>query len=478
MNLRFKFTLSVSILLILVIFFVAYSIFLAQKNFLTLQFEEDRVRSYRLFFHSCEKALKVNDVDQLISIIDSIVSIHRPAVVYSGYVSAERNIFTSRDDKNIGSAFVPRIKKAYSPKTDIYESLTGEYIFEYAAPILYGDKYGGTLVVGFSQDYMESLIQQGTSLIYKQIKAVAFIALILGILGANFMAWQLSKPIQLLARAAKKIGEGDMNVNVDVKRSDELGVLSKAFNEMIVKVKETDELKDGFVSSVSHELRSPLAAIDGYCDLLIEGVEGSERKYSLEQQLKGLKIIKNASIRLTNFINNILDLAKMKAGKFEMKAGSVFVDEIVREITLLFESLAVTQNKKLSFKMPQSMPPIYGDNEKIKQVLTNLVSNAFKFTKEGDRITISGMISPSYGNDFIEIWVADTGIGLTKRDAEKVFEKFYQVRGGEFKKPKGTGLGLSIVYEMIKLHHGRIWAESELGVGTTFKFVLPIRNGN
>lgn len=474
MNLRLKFTLSVSILLLFVIFFVSYTIFSAQKKFLTLQFEEDRVRSYKVFFHSCEEALKVEEEDQLVNTINSIVSIHKPAIVYAGYISTARNIYTTRDGNNIGSAFIPRMKKVYSQKSEIYESLTGEHIYEYAAPVMIGDKYKGTLIVGFSQDYMDSLIQMGTSLIYKQIKTVAFIALILGILGANFMAWQLSEPIRQLAQAAKKIGEGNMDVNVDVKRSDELGVLSKTFNEMIVKVKETDELKDGFVSSVSHELRSPLAAIDGYCDLLIEGVE---KKYSSEQQLKGLKIIKDATIRLTNFINNILDLAKMKAGKFEMKAGPVFVDEIIREITLLFESLAVTQNKKLSFNLPQSMPPIYGDNEKIKQIVTNLVSNAFKFTKESDSITISGMISPAYGNEFIEVWVADTGIGLSKQDAEKVFDKFYQVKEGEFKKPKGTGLGLSIVYEIIRLHHGRIWAESDLGAGTTFKFVLPIRSG-
>jgi two-component system sensor histidine kinase VicK len=86
------------------------------------------------------------------------------------------------------------------------------------------------------------------------------------------------------------------------------------------------------------------------------------------------------------------------------------------------------------------------------------------------------MISPSYGNDFVEVWVADTGVGLSKQDTERVFEKFYQVKEGEFKKPKGTGLGLSIVYEIIRLHHGRIWAKSELGAGTTFKFVLPIRS--
>ena len=245
-----------------------------------------------------------------------------------------------------------------------------------------------------------------------------------------------------------------MNVNVNVIRSDEIGLLAKTFNEMIVKVKETDELKDGFVSSVSHELRSPLTTIDRYCDLLMEGVE---KQYSAQQQLKGLKIIKDATIRLTNFINNILDLAKIKAGKFEIKAGPVFVDEIIKEIVLLFESLAVTQNKNLSFELSAGVSAIYGDNERIKQVITNLVSNAFKFTREGDGIKISAMISPSYGEEFVEIWVADTGIGLAKQDAEKVFEKFYQVKEGEFKKPKGTGLGLSIVYEIVRLHHGRIW---------------------
>ena len=473
MNLRLKFTLSVSILLLFVIFFVSYTIFSAQKSFLTLQFEEDRDRSFKVFFHSCEEALKVNEDEQVTSIVDSIVSIHKPAIVFAGYISSDKAVFTSRDDKNIGSAFVPRIKKAYTPKTENYESLTGENIHEYSSPIVHGDKYLGTLIVGFSQDHMDSLVQEGTSIIYRKIMTAAFLAMFLGIIGANFMAWQLSKPIRILADAAKQIGEGNMDVNVGLKRSDEIGVLANAFNEMIVKVKETDELKDGFVSSVSHELRSPLAAIDGYCDLLIDGIENN---YPREQQLKGLKIVKDASIRLTNFINNILDLAKMKAGKFEMKAGPVYINEIIKEITQLFESLAVTQNKKLTFHLPQSLPPIYGDTEKIKQVITNLVSNAFKFTREGDSITLNGMMSPSYGNDFIEVWVADSGIGLTKRDAEKVFEKFYQVKEGEFKKPKGTGLGLSIVYELVRLHNGRIWAESELGVGTTFKFVLPVKN--
>ena len=473
MNLRLKFTFSVSILLLFVIAFVSYTIYTAQKNYLTLQFEETRDQSFKVFFHSCEKAIKSNEEDQIRSIIDSVVSIHKPAIVYASYVSGYRIVFTSRDtDNNIASAFSTRAKRTYTSKTDQYESLTGENIYEYASPILSGDKYLGTLVVGFSQDYMNSTIKKGTSLISQKIKTVALLAVIFGILAANFMAGQLSKPIRLLAHAAKKIGQGDMDVKVDVKRGDEIGLLAKTFNEMAVQVKETDKLKDGFVSSVSHELRSPLAAIDGYCDLLIEGVN---KNYPPEQQLRGLKIIKDASLRLTNFINNILDLAKMKAGKFEMKAGPVPLGDIIKEISQLFESLAVAQSKTLAYSIAPAIPLVYGDAEKVKQVITNLLGNALKFTRENDRITISCMVSPSYGNEYVEVWVADTGIGIAQDEADKIFKEFYQVKEGEFKKPKGTGLGLSIVYEIIKLHRGRIWAEGEIGKGTTFKFVLPVR---
>lgn len=471
MNLRIKFTFSASLLLLIVIFFVSYTIFSAQRKFLTNQFEENRDRTYKVLYYSCEEALKSNEEEQLKSLLDSTVSIHKPSIVYAAYVSGYKQVFSSRDDKNIASAFTARVKKAYSPKTDIYESLTAETVYEYASPILSGEKYLGTLIVGFSHDYMQAGIQKGTSLISHNIKKAALIAFILGILGANFMAFRLIQPIRLLAEAAKRIADGDQDVQVEIKRSDELGLLAKTFNEMAVKVQETDKLKDGFVSSVSHELRSPLAAIEGYCNLLIEGVHNN---HPAEQQLRGLTIIKDATLRLTNFINNILDLAKMKAGKFEMKPGPIFIDETIQEITRLFESLALSQNKTLKSIIKEDLPPVFGDAEKIKQVITNLVSNALKFTKENDSIVISAMVSKSYGPDFVEVWVEDSGIGLTKEEAEKVFEKFYQVKDGEFKKPKGTGLGLSIVYEIIKLHHGRIWAEGNLGKGATFKFVLPV----
>ena len=130
--------------------------------------------------------------------------------------------------------------------------------------------------------------------------------------------------------------------------------------------------------------------------------------------------------------------------------------------------------KTIDYVANEEIPDVLIDADKIKQVITNLVSNAMKFTKENGKIIIKLLAnSPGYGNDYIEVWVQDDGIGIPKEQVDLVFEKFYQVQEGEFKRPKGTGLGLTIVFEMIKLHKGYVWAESDIGQGTTFKFTLP-----
>jgi len=187
--------------------------------------------------------------------------------------------------------------------------------------------------------------------------------------------------------------------------------------------------------------------------------------------------MKDATIRLTNFINNILDLAKIKAGKFEIRKMPVNMNELSQEIVSLFESLAAQQNKKLMYESYGELPNIEVDPEKIKQVITNLIGNAMKFTPENAEITVSARAIKGTGTNvpkFIEVWVADTGIGIPPEALTKVFDRFFQVQESENKKPKGTGLGLAIIAEIIKLHDGKIWVESTLGKGSVFKFILPV----
>ena len=473
MNLRTKLTLYVSSLLIVVIVAVSYNIFVTQKKILTHQISENRTKAFQSFVSMCNEAIKVKDDIQVNNAVKLLVSTYNPSVVYAGYINSNGVVmYSSRDeDRNMDSVLKSRIKKTSKNYIETYSSLTGEQICEFATPFFFNGKNVGTFVVGFSQDNMKKQIDEGISFMLSKIKIVVLVTMFFGILLSYLLGYSFGRPIKILTNAAEQIAKGNLDVEIKVNRKDEIGKLSTTFNDMAKQIKELDSMKDSFVSSVSHELRSPLSAIDGYCDLLIECVD---KNYSKEQELKGLKIIKQATVRLTNFINNILDLAKMKANKLEVKKTESEIGPIIEEIVALYQPLAEQQKKKVYFEINGDIPKVNMDTERIKQVITNLVSNAMKFTKENGSVGVKAFPnSAGYGNEYIEVWVQDDGVGIPKQQVDLVFQKFYQVKDGEFKKPKGTGLGLTIVYEMIKLHNGYVWAESDLGKGTTFKFVLP-----
>lgn len=473
MNLKAKITLYVSFLLLIVIVAVSYNIFVTQKKILTHQISENRTRAFKSFVSMCNEAVKVKDDGQVNNAVELLVSTYKPSVVYAGYINSNNVVmFASRDeDRNIDSVLKTRIKKTNKDYIEVYSSLTGEQICEFATPFFFNGENVGTFVVGFSQNNMKEEIDNGISIMLHKIKIIVIVTMIIGLILSYFLGYSFAKPIKMLTNAAEQISKGNLDVEIKVNRKDEIGKLSNTFNNMAKQIKELDSMKDSFVSSVSHELRSPLSAIDGYCDLLIECVNNN---YSKEQELKGLQIIKQATVRLTNFINNILDLAKMKANKLEVKKVDADIAPIIDEIVTLYQPLATQQKKRVYSEINGKIPKINIDVEKIKQVITNLVSNAMKFTKENGSVGVKAFPnSNGYGDDYIEIWVQDDGVGIPKQQVDLVFQKFYQVHDGEFKRPKGTGLGLTIVFEMIKLHKGYVWAESDLGKGTTFKFALP-----
>lgn len=473
MNLKAKITLYVSFLLLIVIVAVSYNIFVTQKKILTHQISENRTRAFKSFVSMCNEAVKVKDDGQVNNAVELLVSTYKPSVVYAGYINSNNVVmFASRDeDRNIDSVLKTRIKKTNKDYIEVYSSLTGEQICEFATPFFFNGENVGTFVVGFSQNNMKEQIDNGISIMLHKIKIIVIVTMIIGLILSYFLGYSFAKPIKMLTNAAEQISKGNLDVEIKVNRKDEIGKLSNTFNNMAKQIKELDSMKDSFVSSVSHELRSPLSAIDGYCDLLIECVNNN---YSKEQELKGLQIIKQATVRLTNFINNILDLAKMKANKLEVKKIDADIAPIIDEIVTLYQPLATQQKKKVYSEINGKIPKVNIDVEKIKQVITNLVSNAMKFTKENGSVGVKAFpTSNGYGDDYIEVWVQDDGVGIPKQQVDLVFQKFYQVHDGEFKRPKGTGLGLTIVFEMIKLHKGYVWAESDIGKGTTFKFALP-----
>ncbi|MBS1607249.1 MAG: GAF domain-containing protein, partial [Bacteroidetes bacterium] len=238
--------------------------------------------------------------------------------------------------------------------------------------------------------------------------------------------------------------------------------------------------KSAFLSTVSHELRTPLTSVLGFAKIIRKRLE--ERIFPLtdksdpktekatQQVSENLGVVISEGERLTTLINDVLDLAKIEAGRMEWNMDKVSLNEIVERATMVTTSLFDQKGLKLEKEMEPDLPEISGDRDKLIQVVVNLLSNAVKFTNEGK---VKCKVFKE--NDEIIVSITDTGIGIAKEDYGAVFEQFKQVGGDTLTdKPKGTGLGLPICKEIVEHHGGRIWLDSERGKGSTFSFALPV----
>ena len=273
------------------------------------------------------------------------------------------------------------------------------------------------------------------------------------------------------------------NVGVAIKKARLFEEVKQANTEADAARKTAEEAnaaKSAFLSTVSHELRTPLTSVLGFAKITKKRLEEkifpitdkSDPKTikTIEQISGNLNVVISEGERLTNLINDVLDLAKIEAGKMEWNVDPVHVPDIVDRAIAATSSLFEHKNLKLETKIEKDLPEISGDRDKLIQVVVNLLSNAVKFTPEGK--VICSVFQKEEG---IVVGITDTGIGIAPGDHDKVFEQFKQVGDTLTDKPKGTGLGLPICKEIVEHHGGKIWLESDLGKGSTFYFMLPLQ---
>ncbi|MBF0238157.1 MAG: response regulator [SAR324 cluster bacterium] len=237
-------------------------------------------------------------------------------------------------------------------------------------------------------------------------------------------------------------------------------------DQLYQKQLQLDHLKDEFLANTSHELRTPLNGIIGLAESILDE---SLAAFS-EAQIENLQMIAQSGKRLSNLVNDILDFSKMKNREIELHKNSLDLCKTV-EIILMFTKTAV-ERKKLSLRnqLPETLPPVLADEERLQQILFNLVGNAVKFTHEGS-VTISASEEPE---QMLKISITDTGIGIPAHLQEKIFNPFEQGDGSTAREYGGTGLGLSITNNLVELHGGKLSVISEVGKGSTFSFTLPI----
>lgn len=286
-----------------------------------------------------------------------------------------------------------------------------------------------------------------------------------GIMISIFITRSITRPLSFLKKKTRQVARGDFEGNLDLSSPPEIEGLAQDFNLMCNKLKEMEKMKSDFFSLMAHELRTPLASIKEGTNLLLKGI-GEEYN---EKRRMVLTVIAEESNRLIDLVNSLLDLSKMEAGMMALNLEKSDIRSLINKAVSGMEPLAMAKNVGIKVEIPQDLPYVKMDEERILQALRNLIGNAVKFTPGGGHVTISAQPLEKG----VSVSVADTGPGVPKEDLNAIFDKFRQATLTNYSKIKGTGLGLAIVKHIISAHGGKVWVESEPGHGCTFIFLLP-----
>lgn len=318
--------------------------------------------------------------------------------------------------------------------------------------------------------YVSSLKEIDIQLFWIVLAILAAFSVLLNI--ASFFGHLFSNniiaPLTELNEVTNRISEGDLDARFSPKDyHDEITELGENINHMAEEVSSSDKIKNDFISTVSHEMKTPLTAIKGWAETLMMGGE-SDR----ELTKRGLEVIINETEQLTNVVNDLLDLSKIVNGRFTMNYEKVDILSELDDTIYVFKERSLRDGITLNYNVPAEPTPTEGDAARLRQVFVNLLDNAFKYSEHGDTVTVvAKLIPPAEEGDKgqVKIFVEDTGCGIAPEELPRVKEKFYKSNISV----QGSGIGLAVCDEIVKLFEGTLELESELGVGTCVTVTLP-----
>lgn len=348
---------------------------------------------------------------------------------------------------------------------------------EFLQVVPFSDQYGLDwliVIVVPEADFMAQIDANTRTTILLCLLALGLAILV----GLRTSRW-IIKPIESLNTAADALAQGKWEQQLDLERGDEVGKLAKAFNSMALQLQQSfatlesnnqelqrlDRLKDEFLANTSHELRTPLNGMLGIAESMLDGATGPLS----EIQRKNLVLIAQSGRRLANLVNDILDFSKMIHKNIELQLKPVEIRSLAEIVLVLSQSLIGNKDVELINNIPLDLPLATGDENRLQQILYNLIGNAIKFTQRG-----MVAVSAEATGEELTITVTDTGIGIPKDKLERIFEVFEQADGSTAREYGGTGLGLAVTKKLVELHGGKIWVESVLGEGSRFSCTLPI----
>lgn len=327
-----------------------------------------------------------------------------------------------------------------------------------ATPLWTSRGIEGVVIVCSTIPYIQSMQVGVMRLFFFTVLFVVMLTLVVS-------AWssrRISKPVNEMTRVARLIASGDFSQRVSCVSEGELGVLASSFNQMSVALGEMDEVQSSFISDVSHELRTPMTIISGFVDGILDGT------IPQEEHRKYLEIVLSEIKRLNRLVNDLLEMSRLNSGKIEYKMVPFDINENLRKAIVAFEHSISEKGIDVQVNFEEETLMVMGNSDSVYRVISNLMDNAVKFTPQGGIITINAKRS---GNK-TKVSIENSGAGLSSKELNHIWDRFYQTDKSRSASKRGVGLGLYIVKNIMKSHNNEIYAESEEGKWTRFTFEL------
>jgi histidine kinase len=304
---------------------------------------------------------------------------------------------------------------------------------------------------------------QLSTIINNALLIAAFAALAAAVFVSLFVSRRIVEPMQELTAVSSRLARGYFRERTSIRGDDELALLSHSINQLAQNLEMTEQRRLGLIADVAHELRTPLATIEGYMEGLLDEV--------IQPEPKLFALVHHESTRLKWMIEELALLSRAEAGQLRVEPKAIELANVIEQTVGQFLPQAKDKKIELDIHVSHQLPKVFADADRIEQILINLIANAIQYTPEGGRVNV--FAQPE--DNFVVVGVVDSGVGIAQEHLPHIFERFYRVDKSRARQSGGAGIGLTIARHLVYAHGGEIWAESEgAGKGTRVKFTLPI----
>lgn len=312
-----------------------------------------------------------------------------------------------------------------------------------------------------TEPYVAPFLRLSTS-IDRSLLLGGSLAIAIALLLIFFLSRRITSPIGALAKAARRLGRGDLSQRVQLRGEGEVSALAQAFNSMAAELEHAEQLRRNLVADVAHELRTPLSNIKGYLEAIRDGV--------IKPDAATIRSLNEEAALLSGLVNELQELSIVEAGELKLVYQAEDMTNLIKQAVTPWQPQLAAKEISLSLDLPDNLPLAYIDWQRVQQVLQNLLENAVAHTGRGGTITVAA----AKQGDWVEVSVSDTGEGIPAEDLPNIFERFYRVDRSRARATGGSGLGLTIARRLVEAHGGKITVKSKLGKGSRFSFTLPI----